>query len=557
MKKTISHRSNRDYLFFLVLSLAAVLPSTIPVLSPNLIWTDIQQSFLFPIQDDAFHYFTRIKAILSGNLMINNPYFYSTAPGGGYTFIGEYWGAFLSQITGSIKFGYLLQVAIFTSLIFYAVKQVLQSFINRSLFWTFIFVNTTFMLFPIWYLRPVAPSTAIILFLMVLMSSLKLLHNSERMFYWYLNTFCVILLWFTQPVVAIIATASWIYTFFVNLKFSRIRDIKKVILLFISLVFSPIFWYLTVNYPNHTLKQETAVRTGLIDSRMPGGIKELSISFIVILLFLAVAWKLNIKDVRFIHLSMFLLFANLGGNHQILSGKHAFNSAYSKPIIYLICVLLVIIVLDKLIRNFIISKTMTVVIVTIILISSSLNTYSHFSDLQNNRPSSLETDISYLSTLSNLNTLHSEKVIAAPVSISSLLPLYTSYKSLYAKEGSIMYPVSDNEILERALLNRFVLNELNLSKEDVEWIFDGYFNNIRARYYWNRNNQQESIQFKIDDLYQKAISIQKEISSNPDYFLQKYSVSGVIYFSSKEINNRDLCKSLNKGIIYNFCEFRF
>jgi hypothetical protein len=556
LKKTVSHRLNRDFLFFLALSLTAVLPSTIPVLSPNLIWADIQPSFLFPIQDDAFHYFTRIKAILSGNLMINNPYFYDTAPGGGYTFIGEYLGAFLSLIAGSIKFGYFLQVISFTLLIFYIVEQVLRSFIKRSLFWTFIFIITTFTLFPIWYLRPVAPSTAIILYLIVLMSSLKLLHNSGVMFYWYLNTFCAILLWFTQPVVAIIATASWVYTFFVNLKFSRIRDVKKVVLLFISLVFAPIFWYLTVNYPHHTLKQETAVRTGLIDSRMPGGLKELSISLIVISLLLALSWKLSVKDVRFIHLSLFLLFANLGGNHQILSGKHAFNSSYSKPIIYLICVLLVIIILGNLIRNFQMIKTMTIVIATIIFIGSSLNTNSNFSDLRNNRLSNLESDISFLSSLNNLNTLHSEKVIVAPVLISSLLPLYTGSKSLYAKEGSIIYPVSDNEILERAILNRFILNELNLSKEDVEWMFDGYFNNIRARYYWNRNDKQDLIQFKINNLYQKATSIQKEISSNPGYFLQKYSVSGVIYFSSKEINNRDLCASLIEGDIYNFCEFR-
>jgi hypothetical protein len=556
LKRVISHRLNRNYLFFLALSLTVVLPSTIPVLSPNLIWADTQPSFLYPIQDDAFHYYSRIKAILSGNFMINNPYFYGTSPGWGYTFIGEYWVAFLSVITGSIKFGYFLQVIFFTSLIFYTMEQVLKLFIKRSLFWTFVFVNTSFLLFPIWYLRPVAPSTAIILFLIVLMSSMKLLHNSERIFYWYLNTFCIILLWFTQPVVAIIATVSWGYTVFIILKFFKIRHFKKIGLLLVSLVFLPIFWYLTVNYPYHSLKQETATRTGLIDSRMPGGLKELIISFIVILLFLALSWKLKIKDVRFIHLSLFLSFANLGGNHQILSGKHAFNSAYSRPIIYLICILLAIIILGNLIRNFQISKTMISMIAITILISSFLHTYSEISDLQNNKPDSLIIDISYLSGLNDLNRLKSENVIAAPVSISSLLPFYTNSKSLYAKEGSILYPVSDNEVLERALLNRFILNELNLSKEDVEWMFDGYFNNIRMRYYWDRNNQQDLIQFRINYLYQKAMFIKKEISSNPGHFLQKYSVSGVIYFSGQEINNRDSCKSLTKGDIYSFCEFR-
>ncbi len=556
MKTVLNIGRSYNFLLFLFLSLTIVLPSTLPILVPNKIWTDIQPSILFPIMDDANHYFTRVSTILSGNLMISNPYFYDTLVGGGYTFVGEYWVAFLSLTFGSIKFGYFLQVTFFTSMMFYTIQKILKFFIIRANLWAFIFIGITFVIHPIWYLRPVAPSTAITLYLLVLISSLKLLNDPTRVNHWPLGSICIILLWFTQPVVAVIASLCWVYTIFICIRSSTELKTNRKFLILLSLFFAPITWYITMNYPYHLIKQETAIRSGLIDSRMPGGLKELIFSFIVIIVLSFIYWSLNNKNVNVIHLFLNLFFANLGGNHQILSGKHAFNSAYSRPIIYIVSILLVVIFLAYTIENIKNSQITAFILILITFFGTILNSYKDLTYLKERRPISLEVDHLYLLDLSKFNILHENKVISAPISISSLLPLYTKYKALYAKEGSIMYPVSNNEILERALLNSYILNDPKFIKEDVEWLFDGYFNNIRARYAWDRKYHRVFVQNKLDELHDKAIHVQKKISENPIYYIKKYRVSGVIYpFGTSLHNMSNLCTGLTAGTVYNFCKF--
>ncbi len=552
MKTVLNIGRSYNFLLFLFLSLTIVLPSTLPILVPNKIWADIQPSLLFPIMDDANHYFTRVSTILSGNLMINNPYFYDTLKGGGYTFVGEYWVAFLSLTFGSIKFGYFLQVTFFTSIAFYAIQKILKFFIIRANLWAFIFIGITFVIHPIWYLRPVAPSTAIALYLLVLLSSLKLLNDPTRLNYWPLGSVCIILLWFTQPVVAVIASLCWIYTIFICIRSSTNLKMNRKFLILLSLFFAPITWYVMMNYPYHLIKQET----GLIDSRMPGGLKEVIFSFIVILILSFIYWKTKNKNVNIIHLFLNLFFANLGGNHQILSGKHAFNSAYSRPIIYLVSTLLVVVFLAYAIENIKNSQITALILIFITFFGTILNSYKDLTYLKESRPISLEVDHLYLLDLSKFNLPQENKVISAPISISSLLPLYTKYKVLYAKEGSIMYPVSNNEILERALLNSFILNVPKFSKEDVEWLFDGYFNNIRARYAWDGKYHRVFVQNKLDELYYNAALIQKKISENPIYYIKKYRVSGVIYpFGTSLRDLSNLCTGLTIGSVYNFCKF--
>lgn len=534
-----------------------VIPLTIPVVIPNLIWEDINPELLYEIMDDASHYFTRIKSILSGNFRINNPYFEGTVPGGGYTFIGEYLVSILSIIGGSIRFGYFFQVIFFILFSFYIVEKILRAFVNKSAFGAFIFINTAFLLFPVWFLRPVAPSTSIILYFVILNSALKLLRNPEAWIYWYLTTFCIVLLWFSQPVVAIIGSISWAYMILFKLKFFKNYSYKKAILLIISLILSPIFWYLKLNYPYHSLKYETAVRTGLIDSRMPGGLQEVTISLAVISLVLLLSCaKIIKKDNGLKMLCLFLVFANLGGNHQILSGKHAFNSSYSRPIIYSICILISIILLGNLIKSFQINGYIMSVTLFLIIFFNYLHTYGVIDNLSKNRPLRLESQVSFISRLDKIDGILSDKVIIAPAPMGSLLPLYSRSKSLYANEGSLFYPVSNIEIIERALLNRYILNEKDLSKEDVKSLFNAYFNNLQARYSWNKKNQQEFIKFELDRLFQQALSIEKTISSNSTFFLRKYSVDGVIYFSNGVIASSNLCEPLVKGEIYSFCRFR-
>jgi len=506
--------------------------------------------------DDANHYFTRVSTILTGNLMISNPYFYDTLVGGGYTFVGEYWVAFLSLISGSIKFGYFFQVAIFTSITFYSIQKILKFFIIRANLWAFIFIGITFVIHPVWYLRPVAPSTAITLYLLVLISSLKLLNDPTRVNYWPLGSICIILLWFTQPVVAVIASLCWVYTIFICIRSSTELKTNRKFLILLSLFFAPITWYVAMNYPYHLIKLETAIRSGLIDSRMPGGLKELIFSFIVIIVLSFIYWRLNNKNINVIHLFLNLFFANLGGNHQILSGKHAFNPAYSRPIIYIVCTLLVVIFLAYTIENIKNNQITALILILITFFGTILNSYKDLTYLKERRPISLEVDHLYLLDLSKFNILHENEVISAPISISSLLPLYTKYKALYAKEGSIMYPVSNNEILERALLNSYILDDPKFTKEDVEWLFDGYFNNIRARHAWDRKYHRVFVQNKSEELYDKAILVQEKISENPIHYIKKYRVSGVIYpFGTSLHNMSNLCTGLTAGTVYNFCKF--
>lgn len=538
------------------LGLLVVLPSTFPLVFPNLIWPNISSSFLYPIQDDAIHYLVRVNEILKGNFSINNPYFFETQAGGGYTFVGEYLVAFLSQITGSLKMGYLLQVTLYTILSFYLVNQILNFFVSNTSLWVSIIICSTFLLFPVWYLRPVAPSTGIILYLLVLYVSLKILNSSDNIKDWFFSTICTTLLWFVQPVIAIISSLTWIYGVLIEYKNLKTDTLKKFFLLFVSCIFSPIFWYLFVNYPDHTIRRESSLRTGLIDSRMPGGLKELIFSFVLILIFILICYRIKFKKTALIHLFIILLIANLGGNHQILSGKHAFNSTYSRPIIYLVGFLIIIILLDLLVKSFPNFKNIIKLSLVVIYIYSFSISYNNLLDLRDNRPISLEKDVLYLQNLSSSNQITTSKVLAAPVQLSSLFPLYIANKSLYSKEGAIFYPVGNNEILERAILNRFLLGEKVLTKEYVVWIFDGYFNNLRARYAWDREEHQIFIKKQIDNFYQKSLIIQNDIVNNPKYYLEKYSVSGVIYNSSKSFSNLDLCESLISSEVYNLCNLR-
>ena len=551
----LSRKINLINFFFPVLSLILVIPNTISILAPNFIWPQLKSNFLFPIANDSFHYFARATSILLGNLTINNPYFQGKYNGlGGYTFLGEYWLAFLSFIAGTLKLGYVLYVIIFVLLTYNLTKSIFKIYLVKSGLASFTFIAVSFYFFPWWYLRPVAPSTGITLYLATLTISHQIIRNASIARNWYFLSCVLGLAWLAQPIVAI--TIFLIFIFLVALNFKN-PDIRYLIWVNITInLVSTSIWYFTVNRPGNITIKETLWRSGLIDSRFPGGINGIILGSTVIILYAII-----MKNYKFKHTSIFLMPAILcctflGMNHQVFTAKHGYNSSYGINLVYIASFIMVIIFLNILCErvgkfNYILNSLIVVVIAL-----NVVNYIGYIKELKSNVPMNLASISNFL-TESEYFKKNDIKVVASSPLVSSQIAIYTNDKSLFSKEATIFYPVSNLEIIERALLNDYLFDKLSPTASFTEALFDSHFNNLRMRFYLDNQAKLTLINSELTFWTSKVTESAALIQKNPEEYIKKFKLDGVLYNSSINFNKLNLCSKVYTGEFFNICALEY
>jgi hypothetical protein len=551
----LRRKINLTNFLFAVLSLILVIPNTISILAPNFIWPQLKSNFIFPIANDTFQYFARANAILLGNLTINNPYFQGKYNGlGGYTFLGEYWLAFLSFITGTLKLGYVLYVIIFVLLTYNLTKSIFKIYLVKSELASFTFIAVSFYFFPWWYLRPVAPSTGITLYLAILTITHQIIRNSSIARNWYFLSCVLGLAWLAQPIVAI--TILLIFIFLVVLNFKNL-DIRYLIWINITInLVSTSIWYFTVNHPGNITIKETLWRTGLIDSRFPGGINGIVLGSTAIILYIII-----MKNYKFNHTSIFLMPAILcctflGMNHQVFTGKHGYNSAYGLNLVYIASLIMVIIFLNILCEragkfNYILNSLIVAAIAL-----SVVNYIGYIKELKSNVPMNLAS-ISKFLTESEYFNKNDIKVVASSPLVSSQIAIYTNDKSLFSKEATVFYPVSNLEIIERALLNDYLFDKLSPTASFTEALFDSHFNNLRLRFYLDNQAKLTLINSELTFWTSKVTESAALIQKNPEEYIKKFKLDGVLYNSSISFNKLNLCSKVYYGDFFNICALKY
>ena len=541
-------------LCFPVLSLILVIPNTISLLAPNFIWPQLKSYFIFPIAQDSFHYFARVNSILLGNLTINNPYFQGKYNGlGGYSFLGEYWHAFLSSITGSIRLGHVLYVTIFVLLTYNLTRSIFKIYLVKNRLASFTFIAVSFYFFPWWYLRPVAPSTGITLYLAIIMISHRIIQNPSIARNWYFFSFVLGLAWLAQPIIAV--TIFIIFIFLVLFNFKN-QNIQYLIWINIAInLVSTSIWYFTVNRPGNITIKETLWRSGLIDSRFPGGVNGIVLGTIVIILYIII-----MKIYKFKHTSIFLMPAILcctflGMNHQVFTAKHGYNSAYGLNLVYIASLIMVIIFLNILYERAGKFNNIFNLLIVVTIALNIVNYVGYIKELKSNVPSNLASISNFL-TESEYFSKNDIKVVASSPLVSSQIAIYTNDKSLFAKEATVFYPLSNLEIIERALLNDYLFDKLSPTASFTEALFDSHFNNLRGRFYLDNQAKLRLINSELTFWTNKVTESALLIQKNPEEYIKKFKLDGVLYNSSISFNKLNLCRNIYYDKFMNICSLR-
>jgi hypothetical protein len=535
-----------------VLSLILVVPSTVTIFAPKFIWTTIQGNFFYPISSDSLHYFSRSNAVLSGNLSIINPYFDSKFMGpGGYTFIGEYILAFFSAITNSLRTGYLLNVVILVVLTYILTKAIFQIYSKRSSILALIYIGITFNFFPWWYLRPVAPSTGITLFLAFLYLALRILNQTVGAKTWFWLSVVSILTWFAQPIVAITILLSHIFLVMIN--FEKMRLKIGSILSLLGNFFGAGLFYLILYNPNNTIDKDTLWRSGQINSRLPGGFEALILIVIVLPFYFYVCRSQKVRGNIVNYLPVVLICTFVGMNHQIFTGKHAYNSAYGMNLAYVVSFIILIVSLDLYLSKFILFKALLFSTVALILALNIFTYSTYIKELRKNTPIEQEMFTNFLNSSTFLNQTDQRKILAVPPIFASDTVLVTKHKVLFSKEATVFYPISNLEIIERALLNDYLLGQIVTTSEFTESLFDSHFNNLRMRKYLDIEKKNKLIEKELQIWTKKVNEVSNLIRLEPATYISKFNLDGIIFENRKGFTAIDLCRFTESRGLYSLC----
>jgi len=245
----------------------------------------------------------------------------------------------------------------------------------------------------------------------------------------------------------------------------------------------------------------------------------------------------------------------LGMNHQVFTGKHGYNSAYGLNLVYITSFIMVIIFLNVFFER---AAKFNIILNSLIFVTVALNIVNyigHIKELKSNVPSDLASISSFL-IKSEYFSKNDTKVVASSPLVSSQIAIYTNDKSLFAKEATVFYPISNVEIIERALLNDYLFDKLSPTVSFTEALFDSHFNNLRARFYLDNQAKltliNSELTFWTSKVTESAVLIQK----NPEEYIKKFKLDGVLYSSSIRFNKLNLCSKVYHGEFFNICDLK-
>jgi hypothetical protein len=512
-----------------------------PLSFPGIIWGKKSNGYLYPIFDDSDFYLGRVSSLLRGNLLLTNPFMLSESNGfGTYTFLGDYWLAICSKLTGSINRGFLVDVSVKSLIVFFVLAKLLKYYINHSEIAAFTILLVIFNLFPVWLLRPVNPSTGIVLFLVFLyfyFSTFSVEFNLKKLSAYFLVCF---LIWPAYPHLAIIVPLTLIFAY-LN-KIYRLRSVlifkKTIVIPLLGSLLGLVLWISLSILGSSIERKDSLWRIGELSSRMPGGIKEFVVFFctiLVIVVFICIRRELIDSLAPLIA----ILFSSIiAMNHQVITGRYGENAAHTGTAIYLISMIIFIIILFRFIdlvsRKLKFKLTLFLGLVLAFLLTSGQISQSIMSNSRLGAESKEIVSV-YLETRKIQEKLEKNgaKNVSFPDHLATSVPLYSGIKSLYTFEGTLMFPMKNSEVMERFILNRILQGENGIEPRIAKKVFVRHFINLEARKSLNSMRTEAQVSAEIGQWQTFAERKNEEISTNLANFIKRYDVDSVVFPSLK------------------------
>jgi hypothetical protein len=430
-------------------------------------------------------------------------------------------------------------------------KAIFQIYSKNSSVLALIYIGITFNFFPWWYLRPVAPSTGITLFLAFLYLALRILNKTAGTKTWFLLSVVSILTWFAQPIVAITILISHI--FLVTINFEKIRIKLGFILSLLANFFGAGFFYLILYNSNNSIDKETLWRSGQINSRLPGGFEALILIVIVLPFYFFVCRSQKVRGNTINYLPVVLICTFVGMNHHIFTGKHAYNSAYGINLAYVVSFIIILVSLDLYLSKFILFKALLFSTGALILALNVFTYSTYIKELRKNIPIEQEMFANFLDSSTFLNQTSQRKILVVPPIFASDTVLLTKHKILFSKEATVFYPISNLEIIERALLNDYLLGQIVTTSEFTESLFDSHFNSLRMRKYLDIEKKNKLIEKELQIWTKKVNEVSNLIRLEPATYISKFNLDAIVFENRKAFTAIDLCKFTESRGLYSAC----
>jgi hypothetical protein len=159
----------------------------------------------------------------------------------------------------------------------------------------------------------------------------------------------------------------------------------------------------------------------------------------------------------------------------------------------------------------------------------------------------------FLNSSTFLNQTDQRKILAVPPIFASDTVLVTKHKVLFSKEATVFYPISNLEIIERALLNDYLLGQIVTTSEFTESLFDSHFNNLRMRKYLDIEKKNKLIEKELQIWTKKVNEVSNLIRLEPATYISKFNLDGIIFENRKGFTAIDLCRFTESRGLYSLC----
>jgi len=424
------------------------------------------QGVLPEIVNDELFYYARIKDVVDDHSLLGNAYLAehkSALPQ--QVFLAEYLLAQPIKLFNlNINTAHLIYNFLFPAVVLILAYLALY-LISKSRFWAIIFSLFLFFgLYLIDFIRPISPQFNFIfwltqfIFLWLLISqrgSTKYLYailvlnilNFGLLFYIYAYYWTFYLIFF----LIFIAFDFASFKYFHNSNYGSKQIIKIIVGGLILAI--PYFYinYLSSQLPYYT---ETLTRLGMIYTRFPSGFRIIFWSAIGLAAFCWFLWKKIINlDIKSLFFISGILASVIAVNQHLITGKNfEFSSHYSMGAMFFL-VFAAAYLWQKLRERQnnlkLLSASLTVVFIFIIF----LGAFSYLKVFALNEESIYIQNYAAVFEWLNKNTPKDSVVYTNP-DLSGLIPVYTANNVYYAREANLFF-ISDNEVLDRFVLNNF------------------------------------------------------------------------------------------------------
>ncbi|MFA5029366.1 MAG: hypothetical protein WC518_01285 [Patescibacteria group bacterium] len=498
------------------------------------------------LNDDELYYMSRAQEVVDGHYLISNPYFAeykNSLPM--QVFLPDLIIALPAKLLG-ISVG---QLYTFYDFLFPAVLFTLTYFIfyllTKNRLWSLVF-GSFLLLIKYFYVfnRPMNPQFVFIFVLSLILLWLIILSRSRDQNK--KNNWLVVLAGINLGLLFNFYTYFWTYfvtiIFILLIYFLYKKDfyfLKKFFGIgLIGLVVGIPYFYQAWQSSRLIFFQETIQRIGLINTRLPSGIVISFLALLIMVLFI-IFWRFASKrGAKIANTEVFLFLGTLAAlvnmNQHLITGKNIFFSSHYDLIsfffigfsfVYLLWRSRIVVFLASL-KALSIVALLTIVVIFSSVFSNSLK-FDYSAELNNQRYASI---FDWL----NDNTTKDSVVMTDSV-LSEYLPAYT-HNNVFFNFGGVLFFVSNQEILNRFVLNNFWRQNFNeeFVKENFKSVY-GYQYDAQGGRAKQVNNFKKIFNLQGDEL-EKIYFPPDKIKAVIDYYHQTKEEDWAIAFKKYQID---------------------